>query len=104
MPAPRTQNPPTFDLISDALNEAHWGLEYFRRFVKFLLITSIAAGTIAGVSWEGAHLWVEYVGLAAESDPEARKWQWDKEMERWSGTEAGTDPALGMQCCYPSAC
>ncbi|EIN07367.1 hypothetical protein PUNSTDRAFT_105049 [Punctularia strigosozonata HHB-11173 SS5] len=91
-----TQGPPRFDLISDALNEAHWGLEYFRRFIKFLLITSIAAGTIAGVAWEGAHLWVEYVGLAAEADPEAKKWQWDKEMERWSGTESGTDTALGI--------
>lgn len=66
------------------------------RFLKFSFFGLIALGTTIAAAFEGAHLYVEHVGMAPESDPEVKKWEWD---ESWSGDSAvgGTDPALGIR-------
>ena len=66
------------------------------RFLKFSFFGLIALGTTIAAAFEGAHLYVEHVGMAPESDPEVKKWEWD---ESWSGdsTVGGTDPALGIR-------
>ncbi|KAI0341668.1 hypothetical protein BDW22DRAFT_1345994 [Trametopsis cervina] len=77
-------------------NNATFTIDFFRRLLKFsavgLLVVSVTTWTV----FEGAHIWVERVELASETDPEVRKWQWDAEAEGWTGGRSGgTDPALG---------
>lgn len=72
-------------------------LDVFKRVIKFAAI-GIALTVVTTVTvFEGTHMWIENVGMAAESDEEVRKWEWDLEAERWSGgLKGGTDPALGF--------
>ncbi|VDB82964.1 unnamed protein product [Peniophora sp. CBMAI 1063] len=68
------------------------------RLFTFGLIGLITTGVVVGTAFEGAHIWVEHSGLAPEKDEEAKKWEWDVEMERWTGgSSGGTDGALGFK-------
>jgi len=72
-------------------------LDFFKRLAKFSLIGVFALGITGWTVFEGAHMWVENVELAADKDNEVYKWEWDHDA-RWSGTHlGGTDPALGFK-------
>ena len=52
-----------------------------------------------GTAFEAAHYYVENVALAAETDPDVRRWEWDLQGDRWSPRgSGGTEPALGIRC------
>ncbi|KAI0362051.1 hypothetical protein OH77DRAFT_1416248 [Trametes cingulata] len=72
-------------------------LDFFRRFLKFTAIGLVAVTVTSWTAFEGAHMWVEHVGMAAETDEDAKQWEWDIEADRWSGSpKGGTDPGLGF--------
>jgi len=80
-------------------NPASFATEYFGRVFKFSLAGIFVLGVTLGTAFEAAHFYVEDVALAAETDPDARKWEWDLQGDRWSPRDSGgTEPALGFRC------
>lgn len=74
-----------------------FAIDYFSRFIKFTGLGLFIVGITVGTAFEATHMWVETVGLAPELDEDARKWEWDVQAERWSGSNSGTDSALGFK-------
>lgn len=73
-------------------------INLFSRFVKLSLLAAFGLGLTGFTIFEGTHLWVESVELASDRDDETRRWEWDRDAERWTGGEhGGTDPALGFR-------
>jgi hypothetical protein len=80
-------------------NPASFATEYFGRVFKYSLVGLLTVGVTLGTAFEAAHLYVENVALAAETDPDARKWEWDLQGDRWSPRgSGGTEPTLGFRC------
>lgn len=80
-------------------NPASFATEYFSRVFKYSFIGLLTLGITLGTAFEAAHYYVENVALAAETDPDARKWEWDLQGDRWSPRgSGGTEPALGFRC------
>ncbi|KAI0780977.1 hypothetical protein BD413DRAFT_600445 [Trametes elegans] len=72
-------------------------VDFFRRFLKFTAIGVIAVAATSWTAFSAAHLWVENVGLAAETDEDAKEWEWDLEADNWTGSpKGGTDPGLSF--------
>ncbi|KAH7930766.1 hypothetical protein BV22DRAFT_1108989 [Leucogyrophana mollusca] len=73
-------------------------LDFFKRLAKFSLVGIFALGITGWTAFEGVHMWVEKVELAADQDSEVQRWEWAADAEKWSGGEfGGTDPALGFK-------
>ena len=91
--------PPQGQFIQDHfVTSAGAAINVFTRLVKFSLLGAFGLGLTGWTIFEGTHLWVESVELASNLDDEIRRWEWDKEAERWTGGEhGGTDPALGFR-------
>ncbi|KAG6335365.1 hypothetical protein ID866_3728 [Astraeus odoratus] len=85
--------------VQDQLSRsAVFAFHFFKRFAKVSLLGIFALGATGLTAFEGAHMWVENVELAADTDPEAKRWEWDCDAEKWSGgDQGGTDPALGFK-------
>jgi len=80
-------------------NPASFATEYFGRVFKYSLVGLFTLGVTLGTAFEAAHFYVENVALAAETDPDARKWEWDLQGDRWSPRgSGGTEPMLGFRC------
>ena len=80
-------------------NPVSLATEYFARTFKYSLLGLLTLGVTIGTAFEAAHLYVENVALAAETDPDVRKWEWDLQGDRWSPPgSGGTEPALGFRC------
>jgi tetratricopeptide (TPR) repeat protein len=80
-------------------NPASFATEYFGRVFKYSLVGLFTLGVTLGTAFEAAHFYVENVALAAETDPDVRKWEWDLQGDRWSPHgSGGTEPALGLRC------
>ena len=80
-------------------NPVSFATEYFTRVFKYSLVGLLTLGVTLGTAFEAAHFYVENVALAAESDPDARKWEWDLQGDRWSpGGSGGTETTLGFKC------
>jgi len=80
-------------------NPASFATEYFGRVFKYSLAGLVTLGVTLGTAFEAAHIYVENVALASETDPDVRKWEWDLQGDRWSPHgSGGTDPALGFRC------
>ena len=80
-------------------NPASFTTEYFGRVFKYSLVGLITLGVTLGTAFEAAHIYVENVALAAEPDPDVRRWEWDLQVDRWSPRgSGGTDIALGFRC------
>ncbi|TCD60590.1 hypothetical protein EIP91_009835 [Steccherinum ochraceum] len=80
------------------LQHTAFTVDFFRRFVKFTAIGLFAVGLSTWTAFEGAHMYVESVKLALNTDPDVRKWEWDVEAERWArGRSGGTDPGLSFK-------
>lgn len=86
-------------VLDDGVNKhTAFTLDFFYRFLKFTAIGLFAVGATTGTAFGVAHMWVENVALAPETDEEARRWEWDIEAERPSGgAKGGTDPGLGFR-------
>lgn len=92
------QNPPTPFIQGHFVNSAGTAISVFSRFFKFSVIGALGLGLTGWTLFEATHLWVESVELASQSDDEIRRWEWDRDAERWTGGEhGGTDPALGFR-------
>jgi tetratricopeptide (TPR) repeat protein len=75
-----------------------WTFDFFARFVKYSALGLVVLASTTWTAYEATHMYVEKVLLAPETDLEVKKWEWDRERERWSGGEAGgTDSALGFK-------
>lgn len=75
--------------------------DYFRRFAKYSALTLVFVASTAFTAWEATHMYVEHVELAPEVDPEVKKWEWDKEREKWAGGDGGgTDNGLGFKAAH----
>ena len=73
-------------------------LDFFNRFLKFTAVGFVLLGATGMTAFEAAHMYVEHAGLAPETDEEVKKWGWDLEADRWSGSlKGGTDPGLGFK-------
>ncbi|KDQ60830.1 hypothetical protein JAAARDRAFT_31816 [Jaapia argillacea MUCL 33604] len=95
---PDSSNEPSVLMDENYSKFTMFTVDFFRRLVKFSALGVLGLGVVTLSAFSGAHYWVESVGMAPEGDEEARKWEWDKEMDRWSAGDAGgTDPALGMK-------
>ena len=80
-------------------NPASFATEYFGRVFKYSFVGLLTLGVTLGTAFEAAHFYVENVALAAEIDPDARKWEWDLQGDRWSPRgSGGTEPTLGFRC------
>ena len=72
-------------------------VDFFRRFLKYSAIGVVAVAFTSLTAFEAAHLYAEHVGLAPETDEEAKRWEWDLEAERWTGSpKGGSDPGIGF--------
>ncbi|EGN92443.1 hypothetical protein SERLA73DRAFT_117321 [Serpula lacrymans var. lacrymans S7.3] len=72
--------------------------DFFKRLAKFSLVGLFALGITGWTAFEGVHMWVEKVELAEDQDNEVRRWEWDRDAEKWSGGSiGGTDSALGFK-------
>lgn len=93
------QSPQPAPFIQDHfVGSAGIAINLFTRFVKLSLLSAFGLGLAGFTIFEGTHLWVESVELASDLDDETRRWEWDRDAERWSGGEhGGTDPALGFR-------
>ncbi|KAI0748087.1 hypothetical protein C8Q80DRAFT_1170078 [Daedaleopsis nitida] len=95
-PLPREAAPEPY--LSDSFaTHTMFTIDLFKRFLKFTAIGMFTVAFTTLTVFEGAHMYVEHVGLAAETDEETKKWEWDLEAERWTGSpKGGTDSALGF--------
>ena len=92
-----SQDPLT--VIQNYSNPASFATEYFGRALKYTLVGLLTLGVTLGTAFETAHLYVENVALAAETDPDVRRWEWDLQGDRWSPRgSGGTESALGFRC------
>ncbi|KAH9854183.1 hypothetical protein C2E23DRAFT_819917 [Lenzites betulinus] len=88
---------PTPYLNDSFASHTMFTVDFFRRFLKYTAIGIVTVTITSWTAFEGAHLWVEKVALAAETDADAKQWEWDLEADRWSGLpDGGTDPGLGF--------
>ncbi|KAI0637012.1 hypothetical protein C8Q77DRAFT_1095577 [Trametes polyzona] len=88
---------PTPYLNDSFASHTMFTVDFFRRFLKYTAVGLLAVTVTSWTAFEGAHLWVENVALAAETDEDAKRWEWDLEADKWSGSpNGGTDPALGF--------
>lgn len=77
---------------------ALFAVDFFKRFVKLSLLGVLVVGVTGAAAYEGAHMWVENIELAPETDIEVKRWEWDRDRGKWSGGDmGGTDPALGFK-------
>ncbi|KAL1405061.1 hypothetical protein Q8F55_008684 [Vanrija albida] len=78
---------------------AAYTLSIFGRVVKYLVLGGLTLSAVALASYEGAHLYVEHVALAAPSrSPDDEAYGWADENQAWTGgLRGGTDPALGFR-------
>ncbi|KIL00407.1 hypothetical protein PAXRUDRAFT_821695 [Paxillus rubicundulus Ve08.2h10] len=77
---------------------ADFTISFFKRFAKLSLLGIFTLGITGWSVFEATHMWVENVELITERDDEIRRWEWDRDAEKWSGGElGGTDPALGFK-------
>ncbi|KAL4067620.1 hypothetical protein V8B97DRAFT_1949822 [Scleroderma yunnanense] len=85
--------------IQDQLSRsAEFAFDFFKRFAKLSLLGIFAVSVTGLTAFEGAHFWVENVGLLPDMDPETSRWEWNRDVDKWSGgDEGGTDPALGFK-------
>ena len=82
-------------------NPVSFVTEYFGRVFKYSFVGLLTLGVTLGTAFEAAHLYVEHVALAAETDPDVRKWEWDLQGDRWSPRGlGGTESGLGFRCRY----
>lgn len=80
-------------------NPASFATGYIGRVFKYSLAGLLTLGVTLGTAFEAAHIYVENFALAAETDADAQKWEWDLQGDRWSSRgSGGTDPALGFRC------
>ena len=87
------------NVIRNYSNPASFATEYFGRVFKYSLAGLLTLGVTLGTAFEATHLYVENVALAAEADPDVRRWEWDLQGDGWSPHgRGGTDPALGFRC------
>lgn len=90
---------PSQDPVKFVSNPVSSATEYFGRVFKYSLAGLLTLGVTLGTGFEAAHLYVENVALAAETDPDVRRWEWDLQGDGWSPRgSGGTDPALGFRC------
>ena len=67
-------------------------IDFFKRFLKYTAVGCVVLAFTTATAFEGAHMYVENVGLAPEKDEETKKWEWDLEAEKWTGSpKGGTD-------------
>ncbi|KAI1795910.1 hypothetical protein LXA43DRAFT_990054 [Ganoderma leucocontextum] len=72
-------------------------IDFFRRFLKFTAVGFVLLGATGLTAFEAVHMFVEHSGLSRETDEEVKKWEWDIEADKWSGSpKGGTDPGLGF--------
>ena len=89
---------PNQSATNDLAHSAVHGLTIYARLAKYTFMSLLGVGVVAWTAFEGAHLYVESVALAPETDDDVKKWEWDQEAEKWSGGDAGgTDSALGFK-------
>ncbi|KAI0721119.1 hypothetical protein C8T65DRAFT_715754 [Cerioporus squamosus] len=76
---------------------AMFTIDFFKRFVKYTAVGCVLLAFTTATAFESAHMYVENVGLAPETDEETKKWEWHLEAEKWTGSpKGGTDSALGF--------
>ncbi|PPQ86246.1 hypothetical protein CVT25_005575 [Psilocybe cyanescens] len=66
-----------------------------KHVLRYTIFALVSVATIYG----GAHLYVEHVQMAPETDHEVKKWEWDLINNNWTGepVKGGTSPALGFR-------
>nr|XP_031858430.1 uncharacterized protein CI109_006193 [Kwoniella shandongensis]KAA5525502.1 hypothetical protein CI109_006193 [Kwoniella shandongensis] len=83
---------------SDYSNSAIYAVSYLSRIVRYVLYSLLAVGGISLATFEGLHLYVEKVCLAAPSREDTDEWCWNSETQGWTGgPNGGTDPRLGQK-------
>lgn len=96
-PGPAVDHSPLF-IHDHFAQSADFTINFFKRFTKLSLLGIFALGITGWSVFEATHMWVENVELTAERDDEIRRWEWDRDAEKWSGGElGGTDLALGFK-------
>ncbi|KAH9901347.1 hypothetical protein C8Q73DRAFT_677563 [Cubamyces lactineus] len=97
-PAPLPDNVRPTPYLDDSFGSyAMYTVDFFKRFLKYTAVGIIAVTFTSLTVFEGMHQWVENVGLAPETDEDAKQWEWDLEADRWNGSSSGgTDPGLGF--------
>ncbi|KIY32005.1 hypothetical protein I305_05644 [Cryptococcus gattii E566] len=98
---PRTPFSPPENLTDTTTEYSHstlYAFSYVSRTIKYVLYSLLAIGGISVAAFEGVHLYVEKVCLAAPSREDTDEYGWAGENQGWTGgPRGGTDPRLGMK-------
>lgn len=88
---------PTPYLNDSFASHTMFTVDFFRRFIKYTAVGIVVVAVSSWTAFEGAHMWVENVALAQDTEEDAKQWGWDVEADKWSGSpKGGTDPGLGF--------
>ncbi|OXB36013.1 hypothetical protein LQV05_005563 [Cryptococcus neoformans] len=83
---------------SEYTHSTLYAFSYLSRTIKYVLYSLLAIGGISVATFEGVHLYVEKVCLAAPSREDTDEYGWASENQGWTGgPRGGTDPRLGMK-------
>ncbi|KAI6109820.1 hypothetical protein F5141DRAFT_1116848 [Pisolithus sp. B1] len=97
-PPPQDGTPPSMFIQDQLSRSVLFAFGFFKRFAKLSILGIVSLGLTGIAAFEGAHMWVENVELSPDNDPETKRWEWDRDAEKWNGSDAGgTDPALGFK-------
>lgn len=101
-PSPSSSRPP-LQMPHDMPREDYvaptiYTLSYLSRLIRYLLYGLLSLGAISLTAFEGLHLYIENVSLAAPSRESSDESGWEEETPSWTGgVKGGTDPKLGFK-------
>lgn len=82
----------------DYAGPAMYTFSYLARMVRYLVYGIITIGGISLTAFEGLHIYLENVSLAAPSRISSDEYGWEEETPSWTGgAKGGTDSRLGWK-------
>ncbi|WWC65867.1 uncharacterized protein I303_108489 [Kwoniella dejecticola CBS 10117] len=94
-----TSSSPAYPSDTEYSDSTVYALSYISRVIRYILYGIVALGGVSLATFEGLHLYVEKVRLAAPSRDGANDpYGWIGENQGWTGgSKGGTDPRLGQK-------
>ena len=97
-PAPAPLQMPHDMPREDYAGPAMYTFSYLGRMVRYLLYGILTIGGISLTAFEGLHIYIENISLAAPSRISSDQFGWEEETPSWTGgVKGGTDPRLGWK-------
>jgi hypothetical protein len=82
----------------DYAGPAMYTFSYLGRMIRYLLYGILTIGGISLTAFEGLHVYIENISLAAPTRISSDEYGWEEETPSWTGgVEGGTDSRLGWK-------